>query len=69
MDSRIERLSDPKVYKCASVQSQEKVKYVLDTIKYKYCADIKSIINDKSDKQMTLLDKCFADRKDLTKKP
>jgi hypothetical protein len=59
----MDRLADPRIYKCALEQSVEPSQYTLDSVKYNFCKDPKEVLLPETEAPITTLDKCYASRK------
>lgn len=63
----MERLADPRVYKCALQQSVEPADWILDPTMYTYCPSVKQVMTPETDAPFSSIDKCYAKRKSTCK--
>jgi hypothetical protein len=57
------RLADPRIYKCSLEQSVESTEFILDRAPYNYCEGTNTVLQDDTEKPISSLDQCFADRR------
>lgn len=61
----MDRLADPRIYKCALEQRVETYDWVADKTKYTHCLDVKQVLTPEVYEPITGADQCFVTKRSI----